>query len=408
MAQVVSELGDWMYVIAVYSRLLALTGQAESIALAAVLQVLPQVFTAPLAGILNDRLSRKRIMISADLARAVIVLLMAAASHAGQAWAMYTLLVLETMMWAFFEPGRSAVVPNITGEQDLLAANTLSSVTWSVNFALGAGLGGFIGAFLGVNTVFVFNSLSFVISAWCLWGMRFDEPHVSAKPLRLRDLVDFSPVAEGLRYVVNDRRLFSLVLAKTGIGFLGANWVILPIYGERVFPVGGGGLDARRGAMLGMSTLMSARGVGALIGPYVTAHWAGQDRLRQRMAILAGFVLGAAGYVMLAMAPAMWAAVIAVIIAHAGGSMVWVFSTTLLQAHSEDRYRGRVFSADFAFLVMGMTATSYTAGQLIDHAVNVRTVAACVGVLAAIAAAGWAVRIRHWPANGGARKQASI
>lgn len=347
-------------------------------------------------------------MISADLLRAVIVLLMLVATGIGSIWLIYTLIVLETTMWAFFEPGRSAVVPNITTKEELVIANTLGSVTWSVNFALGSGLGGFIGAYLGTNAVFVINSGSFLVSAWFLRGMRFGEPHVQRKPFRARDLVDFTPVTDGLRYVFSDRRLTSLVMAKGGLGFLGANWVILPIFGERVFPVTAGGLDAQRGAVLGMSALMSARGVGALIGPYVTAHWTGQDQRRQRAGILGGFALGALGYAALAFAPAMWAAVLAVIVAHAGGSMVWVFSTTQLQSHAADRYRGRVFSADFACLVLGMATTSYAAGLLIDHAVNVRAVSAGVAGLAAIACAAWAVRIRNWPATDEAKSKASI
>ena len=60
LAQVISELGDWFYTLAVYSLLLELTGnKAQSVGLAVVLQVLPQTFVAPAAGVLNDRLSRK-------------------------------------------------------------------------------------------------------------------------------------------------------------------------------------------------------------------------------------------------------------------------------------------------------------------------------------------------------------
>ena len=73
LAQIVSEIGDWFYVVAIYSLLLELTGKASSVALALVLQVLPQAFFGPIAGIINDRLRRKQVMIFADLARAVIV-----------------------------------------------------------------------------------------------------------------------------------------------------------------------------------------------------------------------------------------------------------------------------------------------------------------------------------------------
>src|ERR1051325_4411237 len=74
-AQVVSELGDWFYSLSVYSLLLDLTGnKAQSVGLAVVLQVLPQTLIAPTAGVINDRLSRRAIMIGSDVARFFIVL----------------------------------------------------------------------------------------------------------------------------------------------------------------------------------------------------------------------------------------------------------------------------------------------------------------------------------------------
>src|SRR6266850_2201759 len=74
LAQIVSEIGDWFYTLAIYSLLLQLTGHASSVALALVLQVLPQTFVGPTAGVVNDRIRRKHVMIAADLVRAVIVL----------------------------------------------------------------------------------------------------------------------------------------------------------------------------------------------------------------------------------------------------------------------------------------------------------------------------------------------
>src|SRR6516165_1404858 len=67
MAQIVSEIGDWFYSLAIYTLLLQLTGRASSVALALVLQVLPQTFIGPTAGVVNDRLKRKHVMIAADL-----------------------------------------------------------------------------------------------------------------------------------------------------------------------------------------------------------------------------------------------------------------------------------------------------------------------------------------------------
>src|SRR5690242_21894190 len=61
LAQIVSEIGDWFYTLAIYNLLLTLTGRASSVGLALVLQVLPQTFIGPIAGAVNDRISRKQI-----------------------------------------------------------------------------------------------------------------------------------------------------------------------------------------------------------------------------------------------------------------------------------------------------------------------------------------------------------
>lgn len=101
LAQIVSEIGDWFYTLAIYSLLLQLTGHASSVAIALVLQVLPQTFIGPTAGVVNDRISRKRVMIAADLIRAVIVLSMLLVRSREMVWLVYPLLLLETIMAAF-------------------------------------------------------------------------------------------------------------------------------------------------------------------------------------------------------------------------------------------------------------------------------------------------------------------
>jgi MFS family permease len=135
-AQIVSEIGDWFYTLAIYSLLLQLTGSAGSVALALVLQVLPQTFVGPLSGVVNDRIRRKHVMIAADLARMLIVLAMLLVRSSSMVWVVYPLLLLETVMAAFFEPARNSVIPNITTREDLILANTLSSTTWGGGVAL--------------------------------------------------------------------------------------------------------------------------------------------------------------------------------------------------------------------------------------------------------------------------------
>jgi MFS family permease len=395
LAQIVSEIGDWFYTLSIYTLLLQLTGHASSVALALVLQVLPQTFIGPTAGVVNDRLRRKHVMIAADLVRFGIVLAMLLVRSRSMVWLVYPLLLAETIMAAFFEPARSAVIPNIAARGEVLIANTLSSATWSVNLLIGASVGGVVAAFFGRDAVFILNALSFLASAALIGGMHFAEPHAeSAAPLRPRDLVDFSPVLEGIRYIRNHRTLLPTVFAKAGELMIGPSWVIFTVLGAHEFAVHWRNVDAARGAMLGMSILLGGRGLGALVGPLVSARWAGRSDRRLQLGILYGYLIIAVGYGALGVSRTVWMAAACAMLAHAGGSTVWVFSTTLLQLHTDDRFRGRVFSTDLGFSMLTIAAGAYLCGRLLDAGIAARTVATYTGLVMLIPATLWTLAMR--------------
>jgi MFS family permease len=397
LAQIVSELGDWFYSVAIFSFLLETVGTAESVAFAFLCQVLPQTLVSPAAGIINDRLSRRKVMLFADWSRFAIVASMLLVRSRDTVWLLYTLLVMETMMWALFEPARSAVIPNIVANCDLPAANALSSTTWSINFMVGSALGGLVATHYGRGAVFVLNAFSFVASALLIWRMRFEEPHAEASsPFRPADLIGYAPIAEGIRYVRQDPRRLAVLLAKTGLGLMGTNWVIIPLLGDKVFAVHMKGFDAKQAGTMGMSVLLAARGLGALIGGFGATAFAGNSDRRLRKVILTGFLLGAIGYLGLSAAPHLSLAVAALIVAHAGGSGIWVASTTLLQRMTHDRFRGRVFSAEFACMMFTVGASGYAAGFAVDHGIEIRSMAFITGIAMLAPAILWAIGQRLW------------
>lgn len=394
-AQIVSEIGDWFYTLSIYTLLLQLTGHAGSVALALVLQVIPQTFAGPTAGVVNDRIKRKHVMIAADLIRCVVVLAMLLVRSASMVWLVYPLLLAETTMAAFFEPARSAVIPNIAASEEVLVANTLSSATWSVNLLIGASVGGVVAAFLGREAAFVLNALSFLVSALLIGGMHFREPHAeSAAPLRFKDLVDFTPVKEGIDYIRNHPTLLPAVFAKAGELMVGPSWVIFTVMGAGEFALHRKGIDAAGGAMLGMSILLGGRGLGALVGPLISARWAGNNDHRLRLGILFGYITIAFGYGLIGMSRTVWLAAACAMLAHAGGSTVWVFSTTLLHLRTEDRFRGRVFSADLGLASFTFATTAYLCGWFLDHGIPVRTLATGTGLFMLIPAAILALVLR--------------
>jgi len=395
-AQVVSEIGDWFYTLAIYNLLLQLTGRAGSVALALVLQVLPMTFIGPTAGVVNDRLRRKRVMIASDIGRMLIVLCMLLIRSKENVWMVYPLLMAETLLVAFFEPARNAVIPNIVEREDVVVANTLSSTTWSVNLMVGATLGGVVAALLGRDAVFLLNALSFLISAALIWRMRFAEPHAEGTHrFELRELVDFSPILAGIRYVRAHARLRATVLVKFGNLIIGPGWVLFTVMGQNEFAVRWRGMAPERGAFLGMSLLLGARGLGALLGPLLAASWAGHWQRRLEVAIFWGYMGAFAGYTLLGVSGHLWQACLCVMLAHFGSSIVWVFSTTLLQMQSDDQFRGRVFAADLGLCMFTIAAGAYLAGRFVDWGFAARNVASVAGMLMLIPAGLWGFAVRR-------------
>jgi hypothetical protein len=134
---------------------------------------------------------------------------------------------------------------------------------------------------------------------------------------------------------------------------------------------------------------MASRGVGSLVGPLVANSWAGQNQARLRTLILTGLTIGGVGYMLLGAAPGLLLACAAVMFAHMGGSNIWVSATTILQMNTEDRFRGRVFSADLSVVTLMMAITTFAAGRILDSGISVRELAVGVGLTVMLPAAGW-------------------
>jgi hypothetical protein len=164
--------------------------------------------------------------------------------------------------------------------------------------------------------------------------------------------------------------------------------------GAHEFAVHWHNVDAARGSMLGMSILLGGRGIGALVGPLIAARWAARSDRRLQLGIFFGYLTIALGYGILGSSRTVWMASACAMLAHAGGSTVWVFSTTLLQLHTDDRFRGRVFSADLALSMLTIAAGAYLCGRLLDLGVSARMVATGTGLVMLLPAGLWALAMR--------------
>jgi MFS family permease len=389
--QTISQLGDWFNAVAVYALLLDLTGSATAVAWMMIVQFLPVAVFGPLAGVIVDRVNRRRLMIATDLLRGGLILTLLLIRRPDQVWIAYVVMALAVGAQAFFEPARTATIPNITAPEELLEANALSSATWAAMLALGASIGGVVTALAGRNVAFTVNALSFFASAYFLAQTRYDaRPAVVDRPKGFLALSGIGDLVEGIRYVRQRSHVAALMFVKAGWGLAGGVLLLLTIFGQRVFPLAGGSAG-------GIGVLYAARGIGAGLGPIALRWIIGQQPARLRQAIGPAFFMVGGFYVALAWAPSLWVAALCVLLAHFGGSILWVFSTVLLQMEVPDRFRGRVFATELALVTLMSSASSYWTGHQLDRAGwSPRTLAFALGVMFCVPGGLWLVIQSRW------------
>src|ERR1041384_4463409 len=344
--QVVSQMGDWFDTIAVYTIALTLTGSPRSVALIMVARFLPSVVMGPLSGVVADRFSRRTIMIASDIVRAIVVLGFLFVRRPDQLWLIYVLTVLQLTFSTFFEPAKTATIPSIVEPRELVTANAISSVTWSAMLTLGAAAGGAVTDWFGTDAAFVIDSLTFLASAALVASVRFPKRAARAKTkLTISKALGITDTLEGMRYVRQRPRVLAFLLVKPAWGLGGGILTLLAVFGEKIFPVG-------RSIAGGVGVLYAARGIGTAVGPVFARRIAGESQRRMQAAIGFAFLLSGVFYVAFGVAHNFALALLMLFIAHMGGSIIWVFSTVLLQSSVEDNFRGRVFAAELALLTL--------------------------------------------------------
>lgn len=401
LGQVVSQMGDWFDTIALYTIILNLTGSGRNVGLLMVARFVPSFVFGPISGVLADRFSRRTIMILSDLLRAVVVLGFLFVRRADQLWIIYVLTVLQLIFSTFFEPARTAALPSIVSDRELLPANAISSVTWSAMLTIGAAIGGVVTGLYGTNTAFILDSLSYVLSAIFIASIRFPKRPVREKTkLSVGKALGITQTIEGARYVKRRPRVLALLLVKPAWGLGGGILTLLAVFGEKIFPVGGK-------AATGIGVLFAARGIGTAVGPIVARRISGESRHRMQVSIGISFLIGGVFYVAFGSAGNFLFALLFLGLAHTGGSILWVFSTVLLQRGVEDGFRGRVFAAELALLTLTMAASNYLTGEMLDRfGWRPRVVTIGIGIFFLLPGVLWFATRRWW--DQGMSKEQSV
>lgn len=248
LAQLISVVGDGLYYVAMIWWVKVTTGSNAAVATVALCAAIPAVALGPVAGAYADRLDRRRLMLTMDSARGILLLAPALllATHHLAVWHLCLVAALVAACSAFFGPAFGAAIPLLVPAEDVAAANALSQTSFAAGALLGPALGGALVAIVGTAPAILIDAATFGVSAALLGVSRIPSPPRAAAAARSlgRDMLD------GFVFFRRRPLLLGMVGQVVIINFFRAPLgVLLPSLARDVFGTGAAGFGLLEGMM---------------------------------------------------------------------------------------------------------------------------------------------------------------
>jgi MFS family permease len=369
--QMVSLLGSWLQSVAQAWLVYRLTGSSFQLGLVVFIGQVPLLFLSPIGGLIADRYPRRWVVVATQAISMLLAFVLAVLTLWGhvQLWEILAVAGLQGIINAVDVPTRQALVSEIVDTDNLLNAVALNSSIFSNASSVAPLIAGFLVATLGEGWCFAINGATYLAVIAGLLMMRLEEHKRDRGPQSA-----LSRVREGFHFVHDTAPIRRILVALALVSLLGAPFtVLMPIFASKVLHAGPRGLGL----------LMSANGVGSLIGSLLLASRRGLTGLGPWI-VFGSAGLGAA-LILFSLSRSF--ALSLLILGAVGFCMFYqiTVSNALIQAMSPNALRGRVI-AILSMLILGVVPFgALLAGFLAEHFGAPLTVA--VGGLACVAGA---------------------
>ena len=373
--QMISLIGTWMQTVAQSWLVYRITGSAVLLGTVGFASQFPVFVLSTVGGIVADGNSKHRIVIATQASSMCLAFVLAALTLSGriQVWHIIVLASLLGTVNAFDIPARQAFLVEMVGKEDLLNAIGLNSSMFNGARVVGPAVAGILVASIGEGWCFFANAVSYLAVIAGLLAMKLKK---RAAPRRSGSAV--ADVLEGFRYARNTLPIFAILLLLGLVSVVGLPYaVLMPIFADKILHSG----------PRGYSLLMSAAGLGAMMGALTLATRQGVRGLGRLVALAAsGFGIS---LILFSLSRSFWLSIILLVPAGFCVMLLTACCNTLIQSMVPDHLRGRMMGL-YSMMFMGMAPLGALGAGVAANWFGAPITVALGGVVCLLGAAGFA------------------
>jgi len=371
---VLSLTGTWVRITAMGVLVYDLTDNEFYLGLISFVQAVPQLIVGPLAGAFLDRVDRRKVLIGVQittiLSMAVVTALIA--TDTIQFWHLVIISLVIGVAVGFDWPARLSLAPLLVDRSRLQSAVAINAAAFNGARVLGPSIAGWMIGAVGIGVCFGFTSLSAVPFLIVLLTLSVSSIRLTVSERPPAETIErespLKTLLEGYRYIWRTPKLRGLLTVDIVPIALGSSYATMaPAIAKDVLDLGDGGLG----------WLLTANGIGSLLGTLAVAFMAGM-RGRGRLVI---WMIGAFAItvVVFGLSSSVWVSLPAILLLGLGFSMYGTTNDTLVQTIIDEDYRGRVVSVQT--MLWGLTPIGGLLSGILAELINVQWAVAISGIL---------------------------
>ena len=335
----ISDFGDEVVAVVVPFQVYQITGSTLAVGMIGLAQLIP-VFVFPIVGgAFADALERRRLIVTTHVGLAILSLLMAvnAALPEPMLWPLYVFAFLSAGMWTFNQPALYTWQARLLDPKLLPSANALEWGFGTLDHMVGAVAAGVLLATIAPAGAFALDAFTFLAVVVTVRRMQ------PSPPATEENEVSWEAIKDGFRFLKGKRNLQTVFLADLNAMIFAFPMALLPAV---ALDLGG---QARQEEVLGL--LFAAPAAGAFVVTMLSGR--AKEVRRQGRAVMFCILVWAGAIVVFGLAQTLWLSLLTLAIAGAGDTISGIYRMAILQAATEDRYRGRLDGIGMAVWATG-------------------------------------------------------